>query len=195
MWTVMKVVSISLRIILLKSSREKWSPVALSPQIRDSIVRLYGLPEGQIPVVRNGIDLSRCQVKTYSMKMMVDAEANKAQVRLKQWESTYRKDSLTGLLNHAAFRSDVELKLLEGKYKALMMMVDVDKFKAYNDSFGHHNGDKFLILVAQALAAALRKDDCACRMGGDEFAAALFFAADTPEAVILERAQQIFDRN
>lgn len=43
-------------------------PVALSPQIRDSIVRLYGLPEGQIPVVRNGIDLSRCQVKTdYSL--------------------------------------------------------------------------------------------------------------------------------
>lgn len=43
-------------------------PVALSPQIRDSIARLYGLPEGQIPVVLNGIDLSRCQVKTdYSL--------------------------------------------------------------------------------------------------------------------------------
>ena len=132
--------------------------------------------------------------KTYSMKMMVDAEANKAQVRLKQWESTYRKDSLTGLLNHAAFRSDVELKLLEGKYKTLMMMVDVDKFKAYNDSFGHHNGDKFLILVAQALAAALRKDDCACRMGGDEFAAAMFFDTEISDSAIYTRAQQVFDK-
>ena len=128
------------------------------------------------------------------MKMMVDAEANKAQVRLKQWESTYRKDSLTGLLNHAAFRSDVELKLLEGKYKTLMMMVDVDKFKAYNDSFGHHNGDKFLILVAQALAAALRKDDCACRMGGDEFAAAMFFDMEISDSAIYTRAQQVFDK-
>ena len=88
----------------------------------------------------------------------------------------------------------MELKLLEGKYKTLMMMVDVDKFKAYNDSFGHQNGDKFLILVAQALNAALRKDDCACRMGGDEFAAAMFFDTDISDSAIYARAQQVFDK-
>ena len=132
--------------------------------------------------------------KTYSMKMLADAEQNKAQIRLKHWEDTYRRDSLTGLLNHAAFRSDVELKLLEGKSKVMMLMMDVDKFKDYNDTFGHHNGDKFLILVAQTLHVSLRKEDRACRMGGDEFAAALFFSMDTPEAVIRERAQQIFDK-
>ena len=131
---------------------------------------------------------------TYSMKMMADAEQNKAQVRLKYWEKTYRRDSLTGLLNHAAFRSDVELKLLEGKSKVMMLMMDVDKFKEYNDTFGHHNGDKFLILVAQALYISLRKEDRACRMGGDEFAAALFFDMDTSEESIRERAQQIFDK-
>ena len=128
------------------------------------------------------------------MKMMADAEQNKAQIRLKYWEDTYRRDSLTGLLNHAAFRSDVELKLLEGKSKAMMLMMDVDKFKEYNDTFGHHNGDKFLILVAQALHVSLRKEDRACRMGGDEFASALFFSLDTPEVITRERAQQIFDK-
>ena len=132
--------------------------------------------------------------KTYSMKMLADAEQNKAQIWLKHWEDTYRRDSLTGLLNHAAFRSDVELKLLEGKSKVMMLMMDVDKFKEYNDTFGHHNGDKFLILVAQTLHMSLRKEDRACRMGGDEFAAALFFGMNTPEAVIRERAQQIFDK-
>ena len=132
--------------------------------------------------------------KTYSMKMLMDAEQDKAQVRLKHWEDTYRRDSLTGLLNHAAFRSDVELKLLEGKSRVMMLMMDVDKFKEYNDTYGHHNGDKFLILVAQALNMALRKEDRACRMGGDEFAAALFFSPDTPQASILERTQQIFDK-
>ena len=131
---------------------------------------------------------------TYSMKMMADAEQNKAQVRLKYWEKTYRRDSLTGLLNHAAFRSDVELKLLEGTSKVMMLMMDVDKFKEYNDTFGHHNGDKFLILVAQALYISLRKEDRACRMGGDEFAAALFFDENTPEDSIRDRAQQIFDK-
>lgn len=128
------------------------------------------------------------------MKMMADAERNKAQIRLKCWEDTYRRDSLTGLLNHAAFRSDVELKLLEGKSKAMMLMMDVDKFKEYNDTFGHHNGDKSLILVVQALHVSLRKEDRACRMGGDEFASALFFSLDTPEVITRERAQQIFDK-
>ena len=132
--------------------------------------------------------------KTYSMKMMIEAEENKAQIRLKHWENTYRKDSLTGLLNHAAFRSDVELQLLEGKSRVMMLMLDVDKFKEYNETYGHHDGDRFLILVAQALNLALRKEDCACRMGGDEFAAALFFSTDTPEEVMQNRAQQIFDK-
>ena len=132
--------------------------------------------------------------KTYSMKMLMDAEQNKAQIRLKHWEDTYRRDSLTGLLNHAAFRSDVEMKLLEGKSKVMMLMMDVDKFKEYNDTFGHHNGDKLLILVAQTLHMSMREEDRACRMGGDEFAAALFFSTDTPEAIVRERAQQIFDK-
>lgn len=132
--------------------------------------------------------------KTYSMKMLMDAEQDKAQIRLKHWEDTYRRDSLTGLLSHAAFRSDVELKLLEGKSRAMLLMMDVDNFKAYNDTHGHHNGDKLLILAAQALNATLRAEDCACRMGGDEFAAALFFDKHATEAAILERAQQIFDQ-
>ena len=132
--------------------------------------------------------------KTYSMKMLADAEQNKAQIRLKYWEDTYRRDSLTGLLNHAAFRSDVELKLLEGKSRVMMLMMDVDKFKQYNDAYGHHNGDKYLILVAQTLQASLRKEDRACRMGGDEFAAAVYFGPDTTEAAVRERAQQIFDK-
>lgn len=131
---------------------------------------------------------------TYSMKIVTDAVQNKAQTRLRYWERTYRRDSLTGLLNHAAFRSDVELKILEGKVKIMMLMMDVDKFKEYNDTYGHHNGDKFLILVAQTLLSSLRKEDRACRMGGDEFAAVLFFDKDTEKPQMLERAQQIFDK-
>ena len=132
--------------------------------------------------------------KTYSMKMLADAEQNKAQIRLKYWEDTYRRDSLTGLLNHAAFRSDVEMKLLEGKSRIMMLMLDVDKFKEYNDTYGHHCGDKFLILVAQALLISIREEDRACRMGGDEFAAALFFDMNAGSECIRERAQQIFDK-
>ena len=76
----------------------------------------------------------------------------------------------------------------------MMIMMDVDHFKEFNDTYGHHNGDKYLILVAQTLSSALRKEDRACRMGGDEFAAMLFFHSDISELRMHERAQQIFDK-
>ncbi len=146
------------------------------------------LQEGRYEIIISDIS------STYSMKMLTDVEQNKAEVRLRNWESTYRTDSLTGLLNHAAFRSDMEMKILEGTSNVMMIMMDVDKFKQYNDTYGHHNGDKYLIIVAQALLVSLRKDDFACRMGGDEFAAMLFFNKEVPETRIRERAQQIFDK-
>ena len=132
--------------------------------------------------------------QTYSMKRLLDAEQNRAKIRLHYWERTYRKDSLTGLLNHAAFRSDLELKLLQGKCRTVMLMMDMDHFKEYNDTYGHHNGDKYLILMAQTLEAALRKEGRACRMGGDEFAAALLFQPDVSEEKIQERVRMIFDK-
>ena len=132
--------------------------------------------------------------KTYSMKVLTDVEQNKAEARLRNWESTYRSDSLTGLLNHAAFRNDMEMKLLAGDSIVMMIMMDVDRFKQYNDTYGHHNGDKYLVLVAQALLMSLRDEDYACRMGGDEFAAMLFFGKNIPDKAIMERAQQIFDK-
>ena len=132
--------------------------------------------------------------QTYSMKRLLDAEQNRAKIRRHYWERTYRKDSLTGLLNHAAFRSDLELKLLQGKCRIVMLMMDMDHFKEYNDTYGHHNGDKYLILMAQTLEAALRKEGRACRMGGDEFAAALLFQPDVSEEKIQERVRMIFDK-
>ena len=76
----------------------------------------------------------------------------------------------------------------------MMLMMDVDKFKNYNDTYGHHDGDRFLILVAQTILSSLRQEDSACRMGGDEFAAAIFFQKDADDALMAERAQQVFDR-
>ena len=63
-----------------------------------------------------------------------------------------------------------------------------------NDTYGHQNGDEYLILIAQNLQASLRGEDFACRMGGDEFAAMLFFDKSVPETTIRARVHQIFDK-
>ena len=118
---------------------------------------------------------------------------SRAMQRLRQWEQTYRRDSLTGLLNHEAYRNDVEEHLLSGSSRVMLLMMDVDQFKQYNDTYGHSAGDDYLVAVANALKNALRKDDLACRMGGDEFSAALLFGGSSDEALMLRRAQQIYD--
>ena len=130
---------------------------------------------------------------TYSFQAMADKQQNKAQRQLEQWENTYRRDSMTGLLNHSAFQNDVEYRLLQNEYQVIMLMLDVDHFKEYNDQYGHHAGDEFLVLLAQTLQGSLRDGDLCSRMGGDEFSAALFFGMNAEETVILSRIRQIYD--
>ncbi|MDY4921581.1 diguanylate cyclase domain-containing protein [Frisingicoccus sp.] len=128
----------------------------------------------------------------HDMEAVISQADRKSYNQLKRWEKKYRRDSLTGLLVHEAFKSDVEMKLIEGKYKVMMLMMDVDRFKNYNDTFGHKAGDDFLILVARTLEKSLRKEDMACRMGGDEFAAAIFFEQTASERMMEMRVEQIF---
>lgn len=131
---------------------------------------------------------------SYSLRVMADVERNKARRREAEWENAFRKDALTGVLTRSAFKNDTEFKLLEGKSKVMLLMVDVDHFKGYNDTYGHVAGDEFLTLVGQTLLSCLRRDDIAGRMGGDEFAAALFFKKDCTDEFMYQRAQQIFDK-
>lgn len=143
---------------------------------------------------------NRCEViiadssSTTAMTMMARDEQVKAARQLRQWEDTYRKDSLTGLLNRSAFQSDVEEKLLDSETKVMLLMIDVDNFKNYNDTYGHRAGDEYLVFVANTVRGSLRDSDLACRMGGDEFAAALFFKKENDTEFMHSRARQIFDR-
>lgn len=131
---------------------------------------------------------------TVAARIMAESARNRAQNRLEHWKNTYRRDSLTGLLTHTAFQNDVEHELLSNNSRLLFLMLDLDHFKEYNDANGHQAGDNFLTQLAQSLEASLRKDDLASRMGGDEFAAALFFEPEMPDEAIVERALQIFDK-
>lgn len=78
-------------------------------------------------------------------------------------------DPLTGLLNRAAF--DSLKNLLKGQGQNIgLLLIDVDKFKHINDTYGHLVGDETLRNVADALTSNFRSDDYCIRLGGDEFA-------------------------
>ena len=76
----------------------------------------------------------------------------------------------------------------------MLFMIDVDNFKEYNDTHGHRAGDEYLVFIANALAASLRSEDMACRMGGDEFSAALFFDKSCSIEQMESRAADIFEK-
>lgn len=81
-------------------------------------------------------------------------------------------DSMTGVLNRKSGLEllERELKLAKDNDKNLVIsFIDVDELKIINDTFGHEQGDKLIISVAEILKGSIRKTDFVIRMGGDEF--------------------------
>jgi diguanylate cyclase (GGDEF)-like protein/PAS domain S-box-containing protein len=101
-------------------------------------------------------------------------------------------DALTGLPNRTLFYDRVEQALSIAKrhdrQDAAVMFLDLDRFKAVNDSFGHDVGDLLLREVARRLRSAVRESDTVARLGGDEFTVLL------PELAGAEGAAAVADK-
>jgi len=85
-------------------------------------------------------------------------------------------DSLTGLMNRSAFgrRLEAALERIQLQQRQLtLLLIDLDGFKAVNDTLGHHAGDILLHELARRMRDAVRETDLVARLGGDEFAVLL----------------------
>lgn len=90
-----------------------------------------------------------------------------------RWREMAQRDALTGLFNRSAYRDAVLSALENAKLTAqpfCILMLDLDGFKPINDRFGHAEGDRMLINLAEKLTAVSRESDVIARLGGDEFA-------------------------
>lgn len=91
----------------------------------------------------------------------------------KQMRQLAHRDPLTGLPNRLSFEVELERQLIEVQmagHRLALLFIDLDGFKAVNDSLGHAVGDEVLVEVASRMSRALRNHDTLCRLGGDEFA-------------------------
>lgn len=99
-------------------------------------------------------------------------------------------DHLTGLGAHQALAEQGPMLLVDdeaaGRHTALLML-DIDEFKAVNDTLGHAGGDAVLVAVADRLRECLRDTDLVCRVGGDEFAVLATGLAGADDATAVAR--------
>jgi len=114
-----------------------------------------------------------------------------------------RTDSLTGLLNHGAWKDQLNLAFQRCKRQqqgAAIALIDIDHFKAINDTYGHVAGDIILRQLSKLLKQNLRATDVAGRYGGDEFCVILpelplFNAAQAMEALRERFAVMGYEQN
>ena len=102
----------------------------------------------------------------YSIAVMRDSGELHSEIT----QITYRAetDALTGLANRLGLSQALESAIEKSTPFSLLFM-DLEKFKPFNDTYGHEVGDQVLQIVAQRLQASIRSRDLAARVGGDEF--------------------------
>ena len=99
------------------------------------------------------------------------------------------KDALTGLWNRGYVESQVNAFLRTRRHVGTFMMLDLDDFKAVNDTYGHLAGDRLLIQFGAILQRLSREEDIVCRFGGDEFAV---FLKDLNDAAVVQRKAELY---
>jgi len=149
---------------------------------------IKGKPAGLI-VADNYITKKPITEESRKVFTMFIRQAAGAIENSKSFENTLIKahtDPLTSLWNYGYFQYKLDEELAKAVASNLalsIMMIDVDDFKMFNDTYGHLNGDRALKEISEALKENCRKDDILCRYGGEEFS--LILPANDKEGAIM----------
>ncbi len=118
-------------------------------------------------------------IVAWSLNENVRSRMRAAQGELAEISQT---DSLTGLGNRRRLMGDLQLAL-RSRRPSVLVVLDLDGFKSYNDTFGHGAGDALLARLGQRLARSIGDDGTAYRPGGDEFCVIASATCDTPASL------------
>jgi len=122
-----------------------------------------------------------------------------AEDALVESETMYRElsitDALTGLYNSRYFYSQLQAEMERAdryRHPFSLLLLDIDDFKDFNDTYGHVEGDDVLVRLGEVIQRCLRKTDSAYRYGGEEFTVALPETAGDAAIILAERIRKEF---
>jgi diguanylate cyclase (GGDEF)-like protein len=174
---------LDLELVAADGSRLPLEPEPSLPTEPRELVVGLGQPEGVRWLSVTAAPLGR----THLVMTLVDVS------RAREREATLRQlselDDLTGLPNRRRFVELLDRHLASQRRedaRGALLLIDLDRFKELNDTFGHAAGDRLLVQVADAIRERLRADDVLARLGGDEFAVLLKRANASDAAKVAE---------
>jgi diguanylate cyclase (GGDEF)-like protein len=130
--------------------------------------------EQQLEAIKSGGD--DFIVKPFNTEYLVTSIKIRA-ARTREMRFFMERDSLTGLLNHTNLKQRLEHEVQRARRigtKLVFAMIDIDRFKNVNDTYGHLTGDRVIKSLSRLLVERLRRTDIVGRYGGEEFGVILF---------------------
>lgn len=165
------------------------SAVCIPLKVRDNM--LGAITAAQLDFPRNFKEADKSFLTTLANQIAIAIENA---TMYKQMEDLATKDGLTKLYNHSYFQDALREEIAEAKGSnsdLSLMMMDIDNFKEFNDTYGHQVGDRVLKCLARLLEEEARELDIVARYGGEEFTIILPKTDSTSVLAIGERLNEL----
>lgn len=164
------------------------TPMVILAESEDELLAVEALRQG----VQDFLAKERLDRTTLMRSIRYSIERHRLQQNLQNLSLI---DDLTGLYNRRGFLALAEqhLRMIQRKGAALLIYLDLDDLKLINDSYGHLEGNRALIVTANVLRACFRQSDILARLGGDEFCVLMTDAGQDSALQVRKRLQHRVD--